>query len=197
MGFADQGAKPSGLLGTALGKMMNVYHTKVYRQYFTNHLPDMHAKILDIGCGGGQFIQFLHQTNSSYEITGVDHSRKMVELAKKVNKEGIQKKKVHILQQSLSDLDFTSDSFNLVTALECIQFWTSIPVVLQKIHHMMSREASFVIINRYPKEGSSWWKRAQLKSAEDYQKSLQDAGFSISNIDLKQFPSWIIVHALK
>jgi len=57
MGLDHQAAKPSGIIGTLIGRLMNRVHGSVYRDYFKTHLPADGAAILDLGCGGGQLIR--------------------------------------------------------------------------------------------------------------------------------------------
>ena len=41
------------------------------------------ATILDVGCGPGNHSKYLYSLNNSYQITGIDLSEKMIELARK------------------------------------------------------------------------------------------------------------------
>ncbi len=74
MGLEKQGSKPSGLIGKIIGRLMNKFHTSLYVDYFNNNLPKDNSKILDIGCGGGEFLSFLYNSNESYKLYGLDHS---------------------------------------------------------------------------------------------------------------------------
>ena len=47
---------------------------------FSSYLPDDNAKILDVGCGGGQDAKYLH--DCGFDVLGIDVSAKMIELAK-------------------------------------------------------------------------------------------------------------------
>ena len=42
---------------------------------------------------------------------------------------------------------------------------------------VLKRSGTFLIINRYPKEGSPWWERAQIKDDREYIEKLKSAGF--------------------
>jgi len=59
MGLENQGAKPTGLIGKIVGRLMNKFHTSLYIDYFKSNLPADNSRILDIGCGGGQFLKYL------------------------------------------------------------------------------------------------------------------------------------------
>jgi len=58
MVLEKQGSKPTGLIGKIIGRLMNNFHTSLYVEYFKNNLPKDDSKILDIGCGGGEFLIF-------------------------------------------------------------------------------------------------------------------------------------------
>jgi len=75
MGLEKQGSKPTGFIGTIVGRLMNKFQTAFYIDYFKNELPPDHSKVLDIGCGGGKFLKFLLEANGSYSLYGIDHKR--------------------------------------------------------------------------------------------------------------------------
>ncbi len=196
MGLEEQGAKPTGFIGTLIGQLMNHFHTNFYVKYFTTKLPADNSEILDIGCGGGKFIKFLAKKNKSYRIYGLDHSKKMVELSEKINKEAINNKQVKIIQGSVtSTFPIKKETLHLITAFETVQFWPDLDKAFSNIVNLLKNGGTFIIINRYPTEGSKWWKMATLKSENDYRKRLEEAGFSQINTDLITKKGWIIVQA--
>ncbi|MCK5312634.1 MAG: class I SAM-dependent methyltransferase [Desulfobacteraceae bacterium] len=197
MGLEQQGSKPTGYIGKIIGKLMNIMHTDLYIDYFKNDLPPEKSRILDIGCGGGKFIKFLSDTNDTYRLFGLDHSPEMVELAKRVNEQAIDNKQVVIIQGSIANILVKKASYDLITAFETIQFWPDIDKVLIEIARLLNIGGSFLIINRYPKEGSKWWKMANIKSGQEYKAKLEKAGFSDITIDLDFKKGWVIVKATK
>ncbi len=72
-----------------VGLMMNKYHTSLYVDYFKHNLPKDNSTILDIGCGGGKFLNYLSKENNSYSLYGVDHSPEMVALSKRINRQAV------------------------------------------------------------------------------------------------------------
>jgi len=196
MGLEKQGAKPTGLIGRIIGRMMNRYHTASYVNYFQNNLPPDNSKILDIGCGGGQFLKYLSNENDSYMLYGLDHSNEMVKLAQKINFEIIKQDRLNIYQGSVIDIPIEDSILNLVTAFETVQFWPDIDKSFTEVLRVLNKEGNFLIINRYPPEGSKWWRIAKLKSDKDYQQKLQLAGFSKVSVDMSTKKGWIIVNAI-
>lgn len=197
MGLIDQGAKPTGSIGRFIGKMMNQFHTKTYIKYFQDKFPADQAQILDIGCGGGKFLKFLSQSNPSYKLIGIDHSSEMVRLSKKVNRKAIERNRMKIIQASVENLSFDKESFDLITAFETIQFWQDHIKSFSEIRDLLKENASFLIVNLYPKEGSKWFDHVKIKSDKEYIDTLQKAGFKEVSIDLDFKKGWIIVEAIK
>jgi ubiquinone/menaquinone biosynthesis C-methylase UbiE len=197
MGLERQGAKPTGKIGMLIGRLMNCFQTGLYIKYIDGLLPPDRSKILDIGCGGGKFVKYLSQVNESYKIYGIDHSREMIVLSGKVNQAAIKQNRVILINSSATKIPLDSNQFNLITALETVQFWPDINKSFKEMIRLLKIGGLFLIINRYPDEGSKWWKRAVLKNYNDYRMVLTRAGFSIINIDLNYKNGWIILKATK
>ena len=197
MGIEKQGSKPTGYIGKIIGKLMNMMHTNLYIDYFKNDLPSDKSKILDIGCGGGKFIKFLSDSNDTYKLFGLDHSPEMIELSKKINKEAIENKQVTIIQGSIANILVKKASYDLITAFETIQFWPDIEKAFIEVERLLNIGGSFLIINRYPKPGSKWWKMANIKNDQEYIAMLEKAGLGEVTIDLNFKKGWIIVRATK
>ncbi|MCK5096975.1 MAG: class I SAM-dependent methyltransferase, partial [Desulfobacteraceae bacterium] len=155
------------------------------------------SKILDIGCGGGKFIKFLSDSNDTYKLFGLDHSPEMIELSKKINKEAIDNKQVTIIQGSIANILVKKASYDLITAFETIQFWPDIEKAFIEVERLLNIGGSFLIINRYPKPGSKWWKMANIKNDQEYIAMLEKAGLGEVTIDLNFKKGWIIVRATK
>lgn len=55
----------------------------------------------------------------------------------------------------------------------------------------------FLIINRYRKQGSKWWKMAKMKDDKEYIEYIDKAGFKGIKIELDRRKGWIIATARK
>ena len=102
-----------------------------------------------------------------------------------------------LLYGSVSKIEIENNSIDLVTAFETIQFWPDIYIALSQIFRILDKNGRFLIINRYPKEGTKWWKLANIKSGNDYKTKLESAGFVDISIDLSFKNGWIIVEGRK
>lgn len=195
MGLEKQGSKPTGFIGKIIGRLMNKFHTSLYVDYFkTKDLPD-NFRILDIGCGGGKFLNYLSQRSEGFTLWGLDHSKEMIELSSQLNYKDLDRLK--LLNGSVTKIEIDNSSIDLVTAFETIIFWPEIDIALSEIFRILDTGGQFLIINRYPKEGTKWWKLANIKSEKDYKTKLENTGFINISIDLKYKNGWIIVEGQK
>ena len=197
MGIEKQGSKPTGFIGKIVGLMMNKYHTSFYIKYFRNNLPEDNSMILDVGCGGGKFLNYLSEKNNSYMLYGLDHSEEMVILSQEVNREGINQKRVEIFQGSVTMIPLDNSQLDLVTAFETVQFWPDINDSFKEIFRVLKQGGEFLIINRYPSEKSKWWKMAKIKSDKEYRLQFENNGFGKIVIDLNFKKGWILVKGTK
>lgn len=197
VGMAKQGSNPTGYFGKLVGVLMNRFLTGVYARYIDIQLPPDNSVILDVGCGGGKFIQYLSGKNPTYQLIGIDHSPAMVGLSRKVNRLGVGAQQVRILQAPVTAIPIDSNTVDVVTAFETVQFWPDIGEAFSEILRVLKRGGTFLIMNRYPPEGSSWWKRAKIKNDREYATQLESAGFSRIETDLTYRKGWIVVKALK
>lgn len=197
MGLEKQGSKPTGKTGYFIGKMMNIFHTGFYKKYYNKVLPDNSISILDIGCGGGSLIKYLINKNRKYKLFGLDHSEEMVLLSKNVNKKPIKNGQAFIECCSVTKLPFENETMDIVTANETVQFWPDISESFSEIYRVLKKDGRFFIINRYPPEGSKWWKMAKLKNEKDFNNAFLKAGFTQIDLDLKTRKGWIIAKTIK
>ncbi len=197
MGLENQGAKPTGLIGRLIGRLMNKFHTSLYTDYFnTKDIPN-NFRILDIGCGGGKLLNYLSQRSEGFKLWGLDHSKEMIDLSSQLNSENIEKGQLKLLNGSVSKIEIENNSIDLVTAFETIQFWPEIDIALSEIFRVLDKGGRFLVINRYPKEETKWWELANIKSEKDYKTKLEDTGFNDISIDLSFNNGWIIVEGRK
>lgn len=197
MGLEIQGSKPTGNNGIFMGRIMNLFHTGLYKRYYNRVLPSGSIKLLDIGCGGGRFIKYLANKHPDYKLAGIDHSPEMVELSGKVNRQEIKNGRVEIINASVTELPYNNETMDIVTANETVQFWPDIEKSFAEIFRILTQGGNFIIYNRYPSEGTKWWKIAKLKSSDDFYSVLEKAGFKHTEIDLASRKAWIIVKSEK
>lgn len=113
--------KPKGELGGKLIDMMNENHERL-AQWSIGHLDiSKDDTILDIGCGGGVNVErFLKMTEN--KVYGLDYSQIAVEKSIELNKKAIDDGRCEIIKESVSELPFENNSFDIVTDLKLFIF---------------------------------------------------------------------------
>jgi ubiquinone/menaquinone biosynthesis C-methylase UbiE len=87
--------------------------------FFTKHI-DTGNRVADLGCGDGYGSYLLYK--KGYVVTGMDFSRKMVEIAKKQEMD-----QLSFLQGDLRSLPFQDEQFHAVMAINSVE-WTEDPL---------------------------------------------------------------------
>ncbi len=197
MGIEKQGAKPSGRLGRLFGQLMNRFHTPLYRKYFDAHPVAQKSSCIDLGCGGGSFLNYLDSKNQDYQLYGLDHSKEMSRMCVKVNNAAVDAGRMQVFCASVGEIPLSTQMVDLATAFESVQFWPDTNAAFAEVFRVLKPGGMFVIINRFPKEGAKWWKLAKLKSEQDFREYLTNAGFKHVRFDFAFKKGWIIVKAKK
>jgi SAM-dependent methyltransferase len=114
----NQVRKPTRWVGQFFVWMMNMSHSDLTNWGLKHVVIGQRFTILDVGCGGGRTIQKLAAMASEGNVYGVDYARGSVAASRKKNAELIKSGRVDIRQAAVSQLPFSADSFDLVTAVE-------------------------------------------------------------------------------
>jgi ubiquinone/menaquinone biosynthesis C-methylase UbiE len=119
----------------------------------------------------------------------------MVNLSKRVNKSGIKKGTVDILQSDVKNLPYSDNYFDVISAFDTISFWDDIDSAINEIRRVLKPKGRFFIVNGYPKEGSKWYEVVKFKTDEEYRSFLKRHGFSEIEISIER--NTIIIKANK
>lgn len=97
------------------------------------------AEILDVGCGAGRDAMYL--SSKGLEVTGIDYSNKLIDIAKK------KVPGVKFIVMDFEDLKFSTNSFDGVWANACLYHLPkkNLPKVLDSIHKILKEEGLFFI----------------------------------------------------
>jgi len=166
-------------------KMGEAYHNTRNNEKFNSELerfakllPDA-GHILDSGCGVGKPVsQFM--TQRGFQVTGVDISSKMIELAKENVPEG------EFYQMNILEMDFQDNSFD---GIICVYTLWHIPrsnhsSIIRNFHRMLKKNG-ILILNTgiHESEGmSQFFGEPMLWSTNNPKKTLSDvinSGFEI------------------
>lgn len=175
---------PKGKLGEELINDMNVNHENL-AQWGVSHLDiSKQSIILDIGCGGGVNVKrFLEMTENN--VYGIDYSSVSVKKSIELNIEEIENKRCEIRQESVSQMSFDDNTFDIITAFETVYFWPDFSNDLNEVNRILKDDGIFMICNEaIPKENDERQKEfIELLNCSIYSKNelvsyLNNAGFS-------------------
>jgi ubiquinone/menaquinone biosynthesis C-methylase UbiE len=105
--------------------------------FFKKYTQDAQV-VADLGCGDGYGSYLLFE--NGYVVTGMDFSRKMVEIAKKQERDTLS-----FVQGDLRSLPFQDEQFNAVMAINSVE-WTENPLdTLNEIERVVSKDGYICI----------------------------------------------------
>lgn len=209
MGFMEkmlrQCRQPTGLFGRFVGMGMNIGHSKLRRWGLSHIFINLDAFILDVGCGGGKSVYEMSQISSSGKVCGIDYSKEMIKLARKINKKFIENGHVEILHGSVSSLPFSDNTFDLATAFEAYYFWPDLIDDLKEIKRVLKLGGILLLANEAYKHEKfkkrnlklAKWGDMMLHTPEEYRNFLNEAGYMVVEIDDVPEKNWIAAIAKK
>jgi SAM-dependent methyltransferase len=142
----SQCRKPTGWLGRFVLRNMNSRHSRVTDWGLAHVEIRTQADILDVGCGGGRTIGKLAALNPGAKVRGIDHSAASIAVSTRVNADAVAAGRVEVIEGSVSELPYSSDSFDLITAVETHFHWPDLPQGTREILRVLRPGGAFVLI---------------------------------------------------
>lgn len=130
----------------------DTYHDKVVHPHLIRLLGDVHGvRILDLGCGQGQFATMLHEKGA--QVTGIDLGKELVTLAEKKNKELKSRtgSMVTYYHGSADDLYMMkNESFDRVVCVLALQNMEKLEKVVEEVARVLTRGGTFTFVLNHP-----------------------------------------------
>jgi len=199
--LVNQCLKPHGLLGRFVLWNMNKRHSSVTDWGLSHVRVQPNDAVLDAGCGGGRTVNKLAAMASAGKVFGVDFSAESVAVSKKTNAEFIRDGRVEIREASVSQLPFSDNFFDLVTAVETHFLWPDPPNNVRKLTRALKPDGTLILIaeiyrgstskiaelaeKHLPKTGM------KLMTAEQHRQLLEQAGLSDVQVFTEPDKGWI------
>jgi ubiquinone/menaquinone biosynthesis C-methylase UbiE len=149
----NQARKPTRWIGRLFLWAMNRSHSSVTDWGLKHVLIEKRFTILDVGCGGGRTIQKLAAIATEGMLCGVDYAKGSVTASRGKNAQLIKAGRVEIRQASVSQLPFSDDKFDLVTAVETQYYWPDLVKDMQEILRVLKPAGTLIIIAESYKGG--------------------------------------------
>jgi ubiquinone/menaquinone biosynthesis C-methylase UbiE len=155
---------------------MNSRHSKVTDWGLSHISIDKHNTILDIGCGGGRTVNKLAAVAAQGKVYGVDFSGESVAFASRINKQWIETGRVEIREASVSQLPFSADAFDVVTAVETHFWWPDLPADMREVLRVLKPGGTLIII-------AEIYKGANTTTAKLAEKYLPLSGMALLSVN--------------
>lgn len=140
---AQQLRKPAGDFAVKVAEKMSTGNRPLYDLTFKTMEVGERDHVLEIGFGGGgHFSELLTKANQT-QVTGIDYSEEMVEMAKSKNENLIQSGRLTLHPGSSSNLLFKDNTFNTVFCNMVIYFWDEYKKHLSEIHRVLKPGGKF------------------------------------------------------
>jgi ubiquinone/menaquinone biosynthesis C-methylase UbiE len=197
--------KPTGWLGRRITRAMNLGHAPLTAWGLSHADIGQHARILDIGCGGGRTLRTLAEMASAAHVDGVDYAPASVAMSRESNADLIEAGRVSVQQASVSQLPFPDASFDLITAVETHYYWPDLDHDLREVLRVLKPGGQFVLIaETYRGPARSWLLSpvmrvlgARYLSLDQHRAALAEAGFAGVETHTHRVAGWICVVAAR
>ncbi len=190
----EQAKNPNGRLGSFMLKIMNSAHAEMNRWALGNMNVKTGAVILDVGCGGGKTIQFLSKVNLADRIYGIDISEQAVVDSVRTNKLDVTAGKVSVQQASVTDIPFSDNTFDLITAFQTHYFWPDLEDSIKEVFRVLKTESCFFIIAEKYKIN---YHMKAYKTKEEMEQLFNNTGFYPMEFIEHPNKKWICMKATK
>jgi ubiquinone/menaquinone biosynthesis C-methylase UbiE len=172
----NQCQKPAGWLGRFVLWNMNSRHSKVTDWGLSHISIEKHDTVLDVGCGGGRTVSKLAAIATQGKVYGVDYSKESVAVANRTNRQWIDMARVEIREGAVSQLPFSEDVFDLVTAVETHFWWPDLPADMREVLRVLKPGGKLIII-------AEVYKGAKTKTAKLAEKYLPLSDMTLLSVN--------------
>ena len=144
---------------------------------------------------------------SDGKVYGLDHSQESVAVARRTNRRWIDMARVGICEGSVSQLPFSSDHFDVVTAVETHFWWPDLPGDMREVLRVVKPGGSLIVIAEVYKGANTRMARMVEKylpltgmaflTADEHRDLFANAGYSDVRVVEEPGKGWICVMGRK
>lgn len=142
--ISKQLRKPEGENGLYIAESMNKLSSILIRLNYEEISKMPGDNILEIGFGSGFFMKELFAMGNE-KIIGLDYSETMLEEARKINNEFIQKGRMELHLGPAHRMPFEDNSIDKVVTINTIYFWEEPEIILREIKRVLKHERHIAI----------------------------------------------------
>jgi SAM-dependent methyltransferase len=182
--LASQFARPSGLGGAVVTRVMNRQNRRLYDQAVKLlEVADADA-VLDIGCGNGFVLNRLAKTSRA-ALVGVDPSASMVRAAAARNRRFVDGGRMAVMAGEVSHVPLPNGSVTKALSINTVYFWDDVPAAMAEIRRLLRAGGLFVnalytnaALDRHPHTRIGYARHRP----KDLAAAAERAGFAVATI---------------
>lgn len=190
----EQAKNPNGVLGSFMLKIMNAAHSEMNKWALEKMKIRRGSVLLDVGCGGGKTLQLLSRMNAYGKIYGIDYSEQAVKDSIKANKLDVATGKIYIQQASVTDIPFSENMFDIITAFQTHYFWPDLEKSVKEVFRVLKQEGCFFITAEIYKIN---YHMKTYKTKEDIEQLFKKTGFSTVEFYVHPNKKWLCIKGIK
>lgn len=132
-----QAGLPNGWVGYLFGHVM-AWHNRLDAEWTVDLLAVSDADcVLEVGFGPGLAIKRIVDMHPACYITGIDHSKAMLNFARKLNRAALDAGRVELALGSAEALPFAEATFDKAFTINCIYFWPELLAGLRELYRVL------------------------------------------------------------
>jgi ubiquinone/menaquinone biosynthesis C-methylase UbiE len=194
-----QARKPTKWAGRLFLLAMNQGHSSLTDWGLAHVVIGNHFSILDVGCGGGKTVGKLAAITTDGKVYGIDYAEGSVAASRARNSQLINGNRVAIEKASVSNLPFTDNTFDLVTAVETQYYWPEPAADMREVLRVLKPGGKLIVIAETYKGGRydiikwpvMWLLRSSHLSVDGHRELFSVAGYTDVEIFEEQNKGWI------
>ena len=197
----NQCQKPTGWLGRFVAWNMNSRHSKVTDWGLSHVSIEKHDTALDVGCGGGRTVSKLATIADEGKVYGLDYSKASVAVAMRTNRQWIEMRRAEIREGSVSQLPFSENVFDFVTAVETHFWWPDLPADMHEVLRVLKPGGALLIVAEVYKGANTVTAKLaekylslsgmKLLSVDEHRELFANAGYSDVQVIVDSAKGWI------
>jgi ubiquinone/menaquinone biosynthesis C-methylase UbiE len=187
--IANQLKKPWGVFGFYLFNKLEKLNTPVYEATIKLLNISLGETILEIGFGTGKLLNMIANKYSDIEITGIDFSKLMYKLAKKLNKNNIYSNKIKLYHDNFMNLNLKDELFDKICGINIIYFFDKL--IINKMFDILKCNGKLILYMNDPEQlnkfGLRFTKAFNKYEINEITNKMKETGFK--NIQIKKYQS--------
>jgi SAM-dependent methyltransferase len=191
--------KPTRFVGRLFARTMNNSHARLTDWSLTHLAMRGCGTALDVGCGGGRTIEMLAGKMTS--VYGIDYAAGSVVESCAHNQRLIAEGKVFVERASVSQLPFSDNFFDLVTAIETQYYWPAVEKDMEEILRVMKPGGRLMVVAESYRGGRHDWLLgpimrllgSQRLRVGDHRALFRDTGYTAVEAFEERRKGWLCV----